>query len=53
MSSKYKAGEEAIPHFVTFTIVGWVDIFSRERNKEIMVESLQFCTENIGLALHA
>lgn len=53
MSSKYKVGEDAIPHFVTFTVVGWVDIFSRECYKEIMVESLQFCTQNKGLVLHA
>ena len=24
MSSKYKVGEDAIPHFVTFSVVGWV-----------------------------
>ena len=27
MSSKYKVGEDAIPHFVTFTTVGWIDVF--------------------------
>lgn len=53
MSSKYKVGEDAIPHFVTFTVVGWVDVFSRECYKEIMVESLRYCTENKGLVLHA
>lgn len=26
MSSKYRVGEDAIPHFVTFTVVGWVDL---------------------------
>ncbi len=25
MSSKYKVGDDAIPHFVTFTVVGWID----------------------------
>ena len=25
MSSKYKVGEDAIAHFVTFAVVGWVD----------------------------
>ena len=26
MSSKYKPGDDAIAHFVTFTVVGWVDV---------------------------
>ena len=53
MSSKYKVGEDAIPHFVTFTVVGWVDVFSRERYKEIFCESLQYCQKEKALNLHA
>ncbi len=53
MSSKYKVGEEAIAHFVTFSIVGWVDVFSRECYKEIVIKSLQYCQEHKGLKLHA
>ncbi len=53
MSSKYKVGEDAIPHFITFSVVGWVDVFSREQYKELFVESLKYCQENKGLVLHA
>ncbi len=53
MSSKYKVGEDAIPHFVTFSVVGWIDVFSREQYKELFVESLKYCQENKGLVLHA
>lgn len=53
MSSKYKVGDDQIPHFVTFTVVGWVDVFSREYYKEIMIDSLRFCQQNKGLRLHA
>ena len=53
MSGKYKVGEDAIPHFVTFTVVGWIDVFSREQYKELFVESLKYCQENKGLELHA
>ncbi len=52
MSSKYKVGEDAIPHFVTFTVVGWVDVFSREIYKEIFCESLRYCQKEKGLDLH-
>jgi hypothetical protein len=37
MSSKYKVSDSTMPHFVTFTVVGWIDIFSREDYKEIVV----------------
>ena len=53
MSSKYKVGENAIPHFVTFSVIGWIDVFSRECYKEIIVESLKYSMENKGLSLHA
>jgi len=53
MSSKYKPGEDAIPHFITFSVVGWIDVFSREQYKELFVESLKYCQDNKGLALHA
>jgi putative transposase len=52
MSSKYKVGEDAIPHFVTFSVVGWVDVFSREQYKELFVESLKYCQQNKGMVLH-
>lgn len=53
MSSKYKPGDDAIAHFVTFAVVGWVDVFSRECYKEILINSLKYCQENKGLKLHA
>jgi REP element-mobilizing transposase RayT len=53
MSSKYRVGEDATPHFVTFSVVGWVDVFSRQCYKELFVESLQYCQDNKGLILHA
>ncbi|MBL0182693.1 MAG: transposase [Chitinophagaceae bacterium] len=53
MSSKYKPGEDAIAHFITFSVVGWIDVFSREHYKEIIINSLKYCQENKGLKLHA
>jgi hypothetical protein len=37
MSSKYKPGEDAIAHFLTFSVIGWIDVFSREYYKEIFI----------------
>ncbi len=53
MSGKYKVGENEVPHFVTFTVVGWIDVFSREAYKETIIESFQYCIDNKGMLLHA
>jgi putative transposase len=53
MSSKYKVVEDTIAHFVTFSVVAWVDIFTRERYKEVFIESLAFCQAQKGMSLHA
>ena len=33
-------------YFVTLTVTGWVDIFSRSTYKDIIVNNLQYCQEN-------
>lgn len=53
MSGKYKVGESAIAHFVTFSVVGWIDVFSREQYKQLFADSLQYCQQHKGLLLHA
>ena len=40
-------------YFLTFTIVGWVDIFTRKECKDIIVDSLKYCNSNKGLSIHA
>ena len=53
MSSKYQVHDNELPHFVTFTVVGWVDVFSRPLYKDLLVESLGYCQQHKGLLLHA
>ena len=43
MSTKYKVKDNAKPYFITTTIVGWIDVFTREVQKEKLVESLKYC----------
>ena len=40
-------------YFLTFTIVGWVDIFTRKECKDTIIDSLQYCNINKGLSIHA
>ena len=53
MSVKYKVGDDQLPHFITFSVVEWIDALTRSEYKEIIVESLQHCIENKGLQLNA
>lgn len=53
MSSKYRFGEPHLPHFVSFAVVDWVDVFTRNEYRNIFVESLKYCIGNKGLILNA
>ena len=53
MSSKYKVADDSQPHFLTFTVLQWIDVFSRECYRETLLESLTYCIANKGLRLHA
>ena len=40
-------------HFTTSTTVGWIDFFSRQIYREILIDSLKWCQENKGLHICA
>lgn len=40
-------------HFITPTVVGWVDVFTRKTYRDIIIESLLFCQKEKGLNIHA
>jgi len=49
----YKISNQEGTHFLTFTVVGWIDIFSRQRYRDIIIDSFQFCRKNKGLEIGA
>jgi putative transposase len=53
MATRYRFGDNENAHFVTFAVVYWIDVFSRETYKEILLESLKYCIKEKGLNLHA
>ncbi len=40
-------------HFITCSVVEWVDVFTRKMYTDILIDSLKFCQENKGLIIHA
>jgi REP element-mobilizing transposase RayT len=53
MSTGYQITSQNVLYFVTFTIVDWVDIFSRKIYRDIIVDSLNYCISNKGLKVYA
>ena len=53
MSTGYKLSDKEGVYYLTFQIVGWVDIFTRKVYRDIVIESLKYCQTNKGLNLFA
>jgi REP element-mobilizing transposase RayT len=53
MSTGYKIHEKDGAHFLTFQVVGWVDLFTRRDYRDVVIESFKFCQQNKGLNLFA
>lgn len=53
MSSKYTISDHQRAHFITFATVEWIDALSRPVYKDVMIDSLRYCQQHKGLALHA
>ena len=52
MSSGYIIRDQYAPHFITPTIVDWVDVFTRKAYIDIVMQSLAYCIQNKSLKLY-
>ncbi|XWN38111.1 MAG: transposase [Balneola sp.] len=53
MSRKYKFLDQTKVYFVSFAVVHWIDVFTRNRYNEVLVESLKYCQKEKGLIIYA
>ncbi|WP_026463867.1 REP-associated tyrosine transposase [Adhaeribacter aquaticus] len=53
MSEKYKVRDQEKIYFITFAVVQWVDVFTRQVYKDLVIESLQHCRKQKGLEIYA
>lgn len=40
-------------HFITFSVVGWIDLLEHRKYKDIVVDSLAYCQKEKGLVIYA
>jgi REP element-mobilizing transposase RayT len=52
MSSKYTFSESDLLHFVTMTVVDWIDLFTKVIYKDIIINSLKHCQTKKGLEIY-
>ncbi len=53
MGRKYSIKNQQNLHFVTFTVIHWLDIFIRDTYRNILYDGVKFCQINKGLNIHA
>lgn len=53
MSTGYKIEDQEGLYYVTFQIVDWIDIFTRQVYRDIVIDSLKFSQQNKALEIYA
>jgi REP element-mobilizing transposase RayT len=53
MSERYKVIDSSTPTFITLTIIGWIDLFTKPNYTKILDEALNHCVNEKGLSIHA
>ncbi len=53
MSLRYKFWNPDGIYFISFSVVGWIDVFVRNIYKDILIDSIAHCQKEKGLVVHA
>ena len=53
MSTKYKFLNSSGIYFISFAVVDWIEVFTRQIYKDIVVKSLKYCCDHKGMGLFA
>lgn len=53
MSRNHKFHNPEDLYFISFAVVGWLNVFTRNEYKDLFLESLEFCQKKKGLEIHA
>jgi REP element-mobilizing transposase RayT len=53
MTTGYRIDHQDQMYFLTFRVVKWVDVFTREIYAQVIIDSLRYCRENKGMRIYA
>ena len=51
-TTSYRIVSENALHFLTFSTVNWIDVFSGKKYRDIVIDSLRYCQQEKGLELY-
>ena len=49
MKEGYVIRDQTLPHFLTATVVDWIDVFSRKIYRDSIIECFEYCIKNKGM----
>ncbi len=52
-SENYRIANQNAIYYLTYTVIDWIDVFTRINYRTVIVDSLTFCQKNKGLNLYA
>ena len=52
MKEGYIIRDQQKTHFITATVVDWIDVFTRKAYKDVVIDCLDFCIKNKGMLLY-
>ncbi|MFQ6601392.1 REP-associated tyrosine transposase [Flavobacterium sp. C3NV] len=52
MKEGYIIRDQKLPHFITSTVVDWIDVFTRQTYRDIVIDCFDYCIKNKGMILY-
>jgi putative transposase len=52
MSRKYRIGAQHHAHFLTLTVLHWIDFFIRDEYRQVLIKNIQYCQQQKGLEVY-
>lgn len=52
MKEGYTIKDQSKAHFLTATVIDWIDIFSRQNYRDCIINSLTYCVKNKGMIVY-
>lgn len=51
MTTGYQIEDQSALYYLTLQVVDWIDVFTRQMYRDIVIESLKYCQQNKGLQI--
>lgn len=52
MEEGYTIRDQTLPHFITATVVDWIDVFTRKGYRDEVIKCFEYCIKNKGMIIY-